>query len=96
MRYSVTNHDASIVFHEGDDLEAVKSAVSAHSLFYPVIFDFPDVPVWYVVWDNGKPVDMFFYGETEPEVEVPTKIQRKIFAVWGGTGRDALSVRDEE
>ena len=81
-RYKITNFDGSIVFERGDDLERVLSATSAHSLFYPLIYNFEDKPAWYVVWNNDAPIDAFFYGDEEPEQGLARDIERRVNAYY--------------
>jgi hypothetical protein len=79
MRYKVSNFDGSITFHEGDDKKAVMSAVDAHFLFYPLMYEsVPDAPIWFVLWDYQNPIDRWFYGD-EPEQDTPDDITRKIY-----------------
>lgn len=82
-RYKITNFDGSIIFERGDDLERLLSATSAHSLFYPLIYNFEDEPIWYVVWelneDNDyEPIDSFFTETSRPN-KMLTDILRSPF-----------------
>jgi hypothetical protein len=77
MRYKVTNFDGSFVFFTGDDLEVVESAISKMDFAGRVEPAIP--PQWYILWDNGEPIDKWFYGDIEPEEDVLDDIARKIY-----------------
>lgn len=77
-RYKITNFDGSVVFDKSNDLEYLLQAVSIRAFIYPVLYNLDDVPMWFVVWDNGKPIDKFFYGDEEPEQDVTREIDRAI------------------
>lgn len=76
--YKITNFNGSIVFEKGNDLEYLLQAVSIRSFIYPALHNLDDVPMWFVVWDNRKPIDKFFYGDEEPEQDVLPEIDRAI------------------
>lgn len=78
MKYKITNFDGSITFSSGNNRNVAVLTFDREVDSLLQQFNLPNISQWFVLWRYGVPVDFWFYGNDEPEQELPRWIESAV------------------
>lgn len=92
MNYKITDNLGNHIFCKRHSKDEALDAVARGDIALPLGHN-KDEPIWFVLWEDEEAIDMFFYGDEEPEESVARYIEAGIF--WRGQS-DISPLRAEQ